>query len=51
MFCNRDDVAEGLAESARRVSDPLWRLPLHRPYRELIDSRIAEEWMTWEAEP
>lgn len=42
MFCNRDDVAEGLAESARRVSDPLWRLPLHRPYRELIDSRIAD---------
>lgn len=42
MFCNRDDVADGLAESARRVRDPLWRLPLHRPYRELIDSRIAD---------
>ena len=42
MFCNRDDVAEGLAESARQVHDPLWRLPLHRPYRELIDSRIAD---------
>ncbi len=42
MFCNRDSVAEGLAESAHRVCDPLWRLPLHRPYRELIDSRIAD---------
>jgi leucyl aminopeptidase len=42
MFCNRDELAEALAESAERVHDPLWRLPLHRPYRELIDSRIAD---------
>ena len=42
MFCNRDRVAQELAESADRVHDPLWRLPLHRPYRELIDSRIAD---------
>jgi leucyl aminopeptidase len=42
MFCNRDAVAQALAESAERVHDPLWRLPLHRPYRELIDSRIAD---------
>ena len=42
MFCNRDPVAHALAESADTVRDPLWRLPLHRPYRELIDSRIAD---------
>ena len=42
MFCNRDQVARDLAESADRVHDPLWRLPLHRPYRELIDSLIAD---------
>jgi leucyl aminopeptidase len=42
MFCNRDQVAQGLAESAESVRDPLWRLPLHRPYRELIDSPIAD---------
>jgi len=42
MFCNRDEVAAAIAESAARVQDPLWRLPLHRPYRELIDSRIAD---------
>ena len=42
MFCNHDRVARELAESAERVHDPLWRLPLHRPYRELIDSRIAD---------
>jgi leucyl aminopeptidase len=42
MFCNRDAVASDLAASAERVHDPLWRMPLHRPYRELIDSRIAD---------
>jgi len=42
MFCNHDQVAEGLAESAASVHDPLWRLPLYRPYRELIDSRVAD---------
>jgi leucyl aminopeptidase len=42
MFCNRDDVARHLADSASDVHDPLWRLPLHRPYRELIDSRVAD---------
>ncbi len=42
MFCNDDDVARALAASAERARDPLWRLPLYRPYRELIDSRIAD---------
>jgi len=42
MFCNCDQLAQALAESAQRVHDPVWRLPLHRPYRELIDSRIAD---------
>jgi leucyl aminopeptidase len=42
MFCNHDEVADSIAASARRVLDPVWRLPLHRPYRELIDSQIAD---------
>ena len=42
MFCNHDQVAQGLADSAASVHDPVWRLPLYRPYRELIDSPIAD---------
>jgi len=42
MFCNRDDVADALLETGRRVHDPMWRLPLHAPYRELIDSKVAD---------
>jgi leucyl aminopeptidase len=42
MFCNRDDVAQGLSQAASAVQDPLWRLPLYQPYRELIDSKVAD---------
>ena len=42
LFCNDDEVALGLQRAADRVADPIWRLPLHRPYDELIDSPIAD---------
>ncbi|MFO1351996.1 MAG: leucyl aminopeptidase family protein [Gammaproteobacteria bacterium] len=42
MFCNHDDVAAGLLACAEEERDPLWRLPLHRPYREMLDSRVAD---------
>ena len=42
LFSNDDDLARGLARHAEEVRDPLWRLPLHRPYDELLESRIAD---------
>jgi len=42
LFCNNDDLAAGLLEAAEEEKDPLWRLPLHQPYREMLDSRIAD---------
>jgi leucyl aminopeptidase len=42
LFSNCDALAEGLVEAGVRVADPLWRLPLHRPYLELISSEIAD---------
>lgn len=42
FFTDSVAIAEDLAEAASRVDDPVWRLPLHRPYRSLIDSRIAD---------
>ncbi|MDX1656489.1 MAG: leucyl aminopeptidase family protein [Candidatus Competibacteraceae bacterium] len=42
LFSNDDALAEGLLEAGQREGDPLWRLPLHGPYRELIDSKIAD---------
>ncbi|MGH6974894.1 MAG: leucyl aminopeptidase family protein, partial [Stellaceae bacterium] len=42
LFCNDDSVAEAALRHGRDVDDPLWRLPLYKPYRRLIDSRIAD---------
>ena len=42
MFCNDDEVARGLAQAAHETGDPIWRLPLHRDYEELIDSPVAD---------
>jgi leucyl aminopeptidase len=42
LFANDDAVAEAALRQGRAVDDPLWRLPLHKPYRRMIDSRIAD---------
>ncbi len=42
MFCNDDALAEALLEGGRAARDPVWRLPLHRPYRRLLDSKVAD---------
>ncbi|MCC7219649.1 MAG: leucyl aminopeptidase family protein, partial [Candidatus Contendobacter sp.] len=42
LFCNDEPLAAGLLAAAEREQDPVWRLPLHQPYRELLDSKIAD---------
>ncbi len=42
MFSNSDEVAEALIEQSRAVSDPLWRMPLWKPYRKMIDCKVAD---------
>jgi leucyl aminopeptidase len=42
LFCNDEPLATGLLAAAAREQDPFWRLPLHQPYRELLDSKIAD---------
>ena len=42
MFVNRDAVAEGIAGAAEAVEDPVWRMPLHAPYRRLLNSSVAD---------
>ena len=42
MFANDDEVAAGISDAGREVHDEVWRMPLHAPYRELIESRIAD---------
>jgi leucyl aminopeptidase len=42
LFCNDDALAAGLIEAGTKEDDPLWRMPLWRPYRKLIDSKAAD---------
>ena len=42
LFCNNDELANGLMASGTAVDDPMWRMPLWRPYRRLLDSKVAD---------
>jgi leucyl aminopeptidase len=42
LFCNDDALAADLLASGAAEDDPLWRMPLWRPYRRLLDSKIAD---------
>lgn len=42
LFCNDDGLAEDLLAAAGAAEDPMWRLPLWRPYRRLLDSKVAD---------
>ncbi|MFZ3234686.1 MAG: leucyl aminopeptidase family protein [Stellaceae bacterium] len=42
LFCNDDALATALLAAAAAEEDPMWRMPLWRPYRRMIDSKIAD---------
>lgn len=42
LFSNDDATAEALLRHGLAQQDALWRLPLHKPYRRMLDSPIAD---------
>jgi leucyl aminopeptidase len=42
LFCNNEALAQGLLAAATAEEDPMWQMPLWRPYRKMIDSTIAD---------
>jgi leucyl aminopeptidase len=42
LFCNDDALAERLLRLGDREGDPLWRLPLFRPYAKQVESKVAD---------
>jgi len=42
MFTDQDDLAADLQRHAAAEADPIWRLPLWRPYRPGLDSKVAD---------
>jgi leucyl aminopeptidase len=42
LFCNDEALAHGLLDAAAAEADPMWRMPLWRPYRKMLDSKAAD---------
>ncbi|OOG61789.1 leucyl aminopeptidase [Rhodanobacter sp. B04] len=42
LFANDEAVAAAALAAGHAVDDPLWRLPLWRPYRRMLDSYLAD---------
>lgn len=42
FFCNQPHLVEPLEMAMSNATDPLWNLPLHEPYRDLLSSKVAD---------
>ena len=42
MFTNSDDVAAELSRHGAASDDAVWRLPIHRDYAYMLDSKVAD---------
>ncbi|GIK97241.1 MAG: leucyl aminopeptidase [Alphaproteobacteria bacterium] len=42
MFANDDATAEALLAHGVAEDDPVWRMPLHKGYRAMLDSKVAD---------
>jgi leucyl aminopeptidase len=42
LFCNDEALAADLLRAGTEESDPFWRMPLWRPYREMLKSPVAD---------
>src|SRR6202521_1371711 len=42
FYTDDDPLAADVARHARAENDPLWRLPLWRPYDQMLDSKVAD---------
>ena len=42
LFCNDESLAADLLAAGERENDPMWRLPLFKPYRRMLESKVAD---------
>jgi leucyl aminopeptidase len=42
FYTDDEDLAASLSRCAMSENDPLWRMPLWRPYDQLLDSKVAD---------
>lgn len=42
LFSNDEELAAAVLRHGEREGDPLWRLPLHKPYDSWLESKVAD---------
>ena len=42
FYTDDDGFAGAVADAADRVADPVWRMPLWKPYSKMLDSKVAD---------
>ena len=42
LFSNNDELSKNIFKASENVNEKVWRLPLHKNYDKLIDSKIAD---------
>jgi leucyl aminopeptidase len=42
LYCDNDDAAMTMQRLGHSVGDPLWRMPVWRPYRKMIEGKCAD---------
>jgi len=42
LYSSDDAMAQALLDAGLAVADPLWRMPLHQPYRDYIEGKVAD---------
>jgi len=42
FFSTNDEVATGITTAGQKISDPVWRMPLHDAYKDMLKSQIAD---------
>ncbi len=42
LFCNNDDLADGILAASKSTGEKTWRMPLDKSYQKMIDSKNAD---------
>jgi len=42
LFSNNDELSKNISNASENVNEKVWRLPLHKNYDKLMDSKIAD---------
>lgn len=42
FFATKTSTARGMIDAGEKIQDPLWQMPLHKPYKDMLKSDVAD---------